>query len=77
MENLTKVERLSLDSILLSRKKVKIRCVLKDKTKGLVLILTNVFYFFNNLLKLISLGFLNSARIYYHNKDQILDNLKI
>lgn len=75
-ENPTKVGGLTSDCILPGRKKVKIRLALKDRIEGLVFILTNVFYLPNNSSKLISLGLLNNAGIYHHNKNQILYNLK-
>ena len=76
MENPRKVRRLTLDGISLSREKVKIRLALKNKTEGIVVILTNVFYFSYSPSNLVSLGLLNNVKIYYHNKDQILYNLK-
>lgn len=77
IENLTKVGRSTLNSISPSRGKVQIRLVLKDGIKRLVFILTNVFYLFNKPSNLICLDFLNNARIYHHNKNQILYDLKI
>lgn len=76
IENITKVGGSTLDRISLSRKKVKIRLILKDRIEGQVFIMTNVFYFPNTQSKLINLGLFNNARIYYHNKDQILNDLK-
>lgn len=76
MQNPTKVRILTLDGISLGRKKSKIRLVLKDRTKGLVLILTNIFYFFHSPSTLVSLDVFNNAQIYHHNKDQILYNPK-
>lgn len=76
-ENPTKVRKSILDSILLDRKKVKIRLALKDRIEELVLILTNIFYFFNSPSNLVSQSFLNNARIYYHNKNQTLYNFEI
>lgn len=76
MENSTKVGRSTLDSISSARKKVKIRLVLRDRIKGLVLILTNIFYFLNSLSNFVSLGFLNNVGIYHPNKDQTFDNFK-
>ena len=76
-ENPTKVEGSTSDGISLGRRKVKIRLVLKDGIEGLALTLTNVFYLPNSLSNLVSLDFLNNARIYHHNEDQTLYNLKI
>lgn len=68
-KNLTNIGGLILDGISLGRKRVKIRLILKDSIKGLVLILINVFYLFHSLLNLISLDLLNNVGIFYHNKD--------
>lgn len=76
IENRTKVGGLTLDGILLGKKKVKIRFALKDEIEKLVLTLTNVFYFPNSPFNLVILGLLNNAGIYHHNEDQILYNLK-
>lgn len=76
MENPTKIRGSTLDNISLGKKKVKIRLILKNRIEGLVLILTNVFYLSNNLFNLASLSLQNNAGIYYHNKNQILYNLK-
>lgn len=73
-ENSTKVRRSSFDDISLGRRKVKIRLVLKDATKRLVFILTNIFYLPNNSSNLVTLGFLNNVGIYHHNKDSIFYN---
>lgn len=67
-KNLTKARALTLNNISLSREKIKIRLTLKDITKELVVILTNIFYFSNNLSKFVSLDLLNDIRIYYHNE---------
>lgn len=75
MKNFTKVGRLTLNSILPGRRKVKIRLVLKDKIEILILILTNVFYYLNNSSNLDTLGLLNNMEIYYHNKDKRLYKL--
>lgn len=75
-KNSTKVGGLISDGISLDRRRVKIRLVLKDSIKGLVLTLTNIFYLPYNPLNLVSLGLLNNVRIFYHNKDQILYNQK-
>lgn len=77
VENLTKVGGSNSNSILLGRGKVIIRLGLKDGTEGLVLILTNVLYLPNSPFNLVGLSLLNNAKIYYHNKDQILYNLEI
>lgn len=77
MENLIKVGGSTSNGILLSRGIVKIRLILKDEIEKLILILTNFFYVPNSPSNLVSLGFLNNTRIYYHNKDQILYDLKI
>lgn len=66
-----------MEGISPDRRKIKIRLKLKDRTEGLVLILTNVFYLLNNLSNLGSLSLLNNTGIYHHNKDQILYNLEI
>ena len=76
-ENPIKVKRLISDGISLGRKKVKIKLVIKDWIEGLILILTNVFYFSNSPFNLVRLDFLNDTGIYHHNEDQILYNLKI
>lgn len=76
-ENTTKVRRLTLDSISSGRRKIKIRLVLKDRTEELILILINIFYLLSSPSNLVSLSFLNNAKIYHHNKDQILYDLEI
>ena len=76
-ENPTKVGGSTSDGISPSRRKVKIRLVLKDRTEKLGLILISVFYLPNSLSNLVGLGFLNNAGIYYHNKDQTFYNLII
>lgn len=70
--NPIKVRRLIPESISSSRRRVKIRLVLKDGIEKLVLILTNIFYLFHSLSNLVSLGLLNDTEIFYHNKDQTL-----
>lgn len=75
-KNPTKIRGSTSDGISPGRRKVKIRLTLKNGTEKLVLTLTNVFYISHNSLNLVSLGFLNNVRIYYHNKDQILYNLE-
>ncbi len=76
-ENPTKVGGSTSDGISPDRRKVKIRLALKDRTEGLVLTLTNVFYLPNSPSNLVSLGLLNDVGIYHHNEDQILYNLEI
>ncbi len=75
-ENATKVRGSNSDDISPGRGKVKIRLILRDGTEGLVLTLTNIFYLPNSLSNLVSLGLLNDAGIYHHNKDQTLYNLE-
>lgn len=75
-ENSTKVGRSTSDCISPGREKVKIRLALKDKTKRLVLILINFFYFFHSPSNFINLGLLNNVGIYYHNKDHTLYDFK-
>lgn len=70
-ENPTKVQGSNLDNISPNKVKIKIRLVLEDGSKGLILTLTNLSH---NLLNLISLGLLNNIKIFYHNNDQILYN---
>lgn len=77
VENSTKVKGLTSDGISPDREKVKIKLVLKDGKKKLLFILINIFYFPNSLSNLVSLSLLNDAKIYHHNKDQILYNLEI
>ncbi len=77
IKNPIKIRGLTSNGILLGRRKVKIRFTLKDRIEGLVFILINIIYLLNSLSNLISLGFLNNAGIYYHNKDQILYNIEI
>lgn len=72
IKNPTKVEKLTLDNILPGKKKFIIKFLLKNKIKKLVLILTNVFYFFDSLLNVINLGLFNNMKIYHYNKNQIL-----
>lgn len=76
MENPTKVGRSTSNGISPGRGKVKIRLALQDRTEGLVLTLTNVFYLLFSPSNLISLGLLNNAGIFYHNEDQTLYNLE-
>lgn len=76
IENPIKVGGSILDGISPSRGKVKIRLVLKDGIKELILTLTNVFYLLNSPSNLISLGLLNNVGIYYDNKKETLYNLK-
>lgn len=76
-KNPTKIERSTLYGISLGREKIKIRLALKNRTEGLILPLTNVFYLPNSLSNHVSLGLLNNAEIYHHNRDQILYNLEI
>ena len=71
-ENLIKVRGSISDKILSRKGKIKIRLVLKDGSKGIKLILTNLSYFSNNSPNLINLGLLNTVKIYYHNKNQII-----
>lgn len=70
-ENLIKVRGSISDKILPRKRKVKIRLVLKDGSKGIKLTLTNISYFSNNPPNLVNLGLLNTVKIYYHNKNQI------
>lgn len=77
MKNPTKVGRSTSDSISPGRGKGKIRLILKDEIEGLVLTLTNAFYFSKSLSNLVSIALLNDAGIYHYNKDQTLYNLKI
>lgn len=72
--NPTKVGGSISNNISSNRRKFKIRLALKNGTKRLVLTLTNVFYLFYSPSNLISLGFINSVRIFHHNEDQILYN---
>lgn len=76
IENPTKVRGSTSDGITPGRKKVKIKLALKDGTKGLILTLTNIFYFPNSPFNLVSLGLLNNADIYHHNEEKMLYNLK-
>lgn len=76
MENFIKVRGSISDSILSGIKKVKISLILRYGIEKLVFTLTNVFYLSNNLFNVVSLSLQNNARIYYHNKNQILCNLK-
>lgn len=77
IENPTKIGKLTSDGILPINEKIKIRLALKDRTKKLVLTLTNIFYFLHSLSNLVKLELLNNIKIYYHNKNQILYDLKI
>lgn len=77
IENPTKIGKLTSDGILPNNEKIKIRLALKDRTKKLVLTLTNIFYFLHSLSNLVKLELLNNIKIYYHNKNQILYDLKI
>lgn len=65
-----------MDGISIGREKFKIRFILKDGIEGLVFILANIVYLSNSSSNFFNLGLLNKARIYHHNKDQILYNLK-
>lgn len=76
-ENFIKLRGLILDNISFSKRKVKIRLILKDGIKRPVLTLTNVFYLPYSLSNFVSLGFLNNAKIFHYNKDQILYNQEI
>lgn len=76
MKNPIKVGGLTSNSISPSRGKIKIRLALKVRIKGLVFILTNVFYLPSSPSNLVNLGLLNKAGIYHHNKDQTLYDLK-
>ncbi len=75
-ENPTKVGGSTSDGISPGKGKVKIRLALRDGIEGLVLTLTNVFYLPNSPSNLVSLGLLDDAGIYHHNKDQTLYNLE-
>lgn len=73
-----KIRRLTLDNILLGKKKIKIKLIIRDKIEKLVLILTNVFYLINSSSNIVSLDFLNNIIIHHYNKDQnLIYNLKI
>lgn len=74
--NPTKIGGLTSDGISPDRGKIKISLALRNGIEGLVLIVTNVFYFFNSLSNFINLGLLNHTEIYYYNKDQISYNLE-
>lgn len=76
IENLTNVGKSTLDGISPDRRNVKIRFALKNRTKGPSFTLTNVFYLPNSPSNFVSLGLLNNAGIYYHNKDQTLYKLE-
>lgn len=68
-ENLTKVGKSILDGISPYRRRVKIRLILKNGPKELVLTLINVFYLSYRSSNLVSLGLLNNTGIFHHNKD--------
>lgn len=76
-KNLIIVKRLTLGRISSSKKKIKIKFILKKRIKELVLTLTNIFNSSYNLLNFVSLGFLNIVKVYHYNKNQILYNLEI
>lgn len=69
-----KVESLTLNSIFLECKIVKIKLVIKNSSKKFILNHWNIFYLSNNPSNLVNLGFLNNIRIYYNNKNQLLYN---
>lgn len=52
------------------RKKIRFRLALKDRSKGLILNLHNVFYLPNSPCNLLSLGLLNNSSIYHDNENK-------
>lgn len=74
MEKLIRVKGSIANGISPGKRKVKIWPVIKNGLKSLVLTLTNIFYLPYSPSNLISLGFLNYARIYHHNEKQIFHN---
>lgn len=66
-----------LDRILLSQKKIRLRLVLKDGFKSFIFNFSNMFYLFNSLCNLFSLGFFNNSGIYYNNKNKTFYKIHI
>lgn len=73
-ENPTKVGGSISDSILPSKRKVKIRLALKDDIERLVLPLMNVFYLPYSPSNFVNLGLLNNIGIFHHNQNRTLYN---
>lgn len=77
MKIFTKVRKLTLDNISTGKEKIKIGFLLTNRIKRLVFTLTNIFYLFNSLSNIDSLGLLNNMDIYYYYKTQTIYNLEI
>lgn len=53
----------TIDEILFSKKKVKIKLAKKNSSKDLMLTLSNIFYLLNSISNLIRLNFFNNAEL--------------
>ncbi len=67
-----RISRSISDRISLDREKIRLRLALKDKSKGLIFNLYNVFYLSNSPCNPLNFGLLNNSGIYHDTKNKTL-----
>lgn len=68
--HLTRIGGSISDGVSSGRGKIQLKLALKDRSKGLILNLHNVFYLPNSPCNLLSLGLFNNSGIYHDNKNK-------
>lgn len=71
IKRLTKNRKLTLEQVLLSRKRVCL-CLANNNKDKIILNLKNIYYLSKRLSNLINLILFNNHRIYYNNKKEKL-----
>lgn len=72
----TRIGGSTSDGLSPSRGRIRLRLALKDRSKGLVLNLCNVYYLPNSPCNLVSLGLLNDSGIFHDNENETLYQIK-